>query len=72
MTGKEMTDEGAEVHLEVWIENQREMVITPGSAVVFLPSRERGPIQLPEPLGNDPVQMLLHEIEELKIKNEGA
>ena len=72
VTGKEMTDEGAEVQLEVWIENQRELVITPGSAVVFLPSRERGPIELPQPPGNDPVQMLLHEIEELRIKNEGA
>ncbi len=72
VTGKEMTDEGAEVQLEVWIENQREMVITPGSAVVFLPSRERGPIELPQPPGNDPVQMLQHEIEELRIKNEGA
>ena len=54
------------------IENQREMVITPGSAVVFLPSRERGPIELPQPPGNDPVELLQHEIEELRIKNEGA
>ena len=37
------------VDLEVWCENQRGEVATPGTASVLLPSRERGPVQLPVP-----------------------
>jgi acyl dehydratase len=36
------------VDLEVWAENQRGEVTTPGHATVLLPSRERGPVRLPD------------------------
>ena len=37
------------VDLELWGENQRGEVTTPGHATVLLPSREHGPVRLPEP-----------------------
>jgi hypothetical protein len=39
------------VDLEVWGENQRGVVTTPGNATVLLPSREHGPVRLPDPPG---------------------
>jgi hypothetical protein len=39
------------VDLEVWGENQRGEVTTPGSATVLLPSREFGEVALPDPPG---------------------
>lgn len=42
-------DVGPAVDLEIWGENQRGEVTTPGHASVLLPSREHGPVRLPEP-----------------------
>ncbi len=67
--GKEMTDEGAEVHLDIRIENQRGLVLSPGRAVVLLPSREKGPVELPVPPSEDPMAVLRHEVEELRKLN---
>ncbi|MDD9370601.1 MAG: hypothetical protein PV358_10860, partial [Acidimicrobiales bacterium] len=39
------------VDLEVWGENQRGETTTPGHATVLLPSREHGPVLLPDPPG---------------------
>jgi hypothetical protein len=39
------------VDLELVAENQRGEVTTPGHATVLLPSREHGPVRLPEPPG---------------------
>ena len=39
------------VDLEIWGENQRGEVTTPGHATILLPSRDRGPVRLPEPPG---------------------
>jgi acyl dehydratase len=39
------------VDVELWAENQRGQVTTPGSATVLLPSREHGPVRLPDPPG---------------------
>jgi len=39
------------VDLEVWGENQRGETTTPGHATVLLPSREHGPVRLPDPPG---------------------
>ena len=39
------------VDLEVWGENQRGEVTTPGHATVLLPSREHGAVRLPDPPG---------------------
>jgi acyl dehydratase len=68
---KRMTDEGAEVVLSVQIENQRGLPLTVGTAVVLLPSREKGPVVLPKPPGCDPRAMLLHEVETLRRQNDG-
>jgi len=35
------------VDLEVWCENQRGEIATPGTATVLLPSRDRGPVAIP-------------------------
>ncbi|HEY3736970.1 MAG TPA: hypothetical protein VGL26_05965 [Jatrophihabitans sp.] len=40
------------VELEIWSRNQRGEVTAPGSATVFLPSREHGAVALPSPVGN--------------------
>jgi acyl dehydratase len=39
------------VDLEIWASNQRGELTTPGTATVLLPSRERGPVRLPDPPG---------------------
>ena len=39
------------VELEIWGENQRGEVTTPGHATVLLPSREHGEVRLPDPPG---------------------
>lgn len=71
VASKEMTEDGPAVTLDIRIENQRGLCLTPGNAVVLLPSREHGPVKLPEPPNSDPVGLLRHEIEEMKIKNAG-
>jgi acyl dehydratase len=68
---KKITDEGAEVHLDIRIENQRGVCVTPGNAVVLLPSRERGPVKLPNPPGADAASLLRHEVELLRAENGG-
>jgi acyl dehydratase len=40
------------VDLDVWGENQRGVTTTPGHATILLPSREHGPVRLPEPPGD--------------------
>lgn len=39
------------VDLEIWGENQRQEITCPGHATILLPSREHGPVRLPEPPG---------------------
>jgi acyl dehydratase len=62
---KRQVDGRNEVELDVWIENQRGVVTSPGSAVVLLPSRGGGEVELPKPASEDPVGLLRHTIEEL-------
>ncbi|HEY3834246.1 MAG TPA: hypothetical protein VGO03_18285 [Acidimicrobiia bacterium] len=40
------------VDVDVWGENQRRETTTPGHATILLPSREHGPVRLPDPPGN--------------------
>ncbi len=40
------------IDLDVWGENQRGDTTTPGHASILLPSREHGPVRLPDPPGN--------------------
>lgn len=61
---KQETDAGHEVHLEVWVENQRGEVTSPGTAVVLLPTRDQAVI-LPKPPAEGVEAMLRHEIERL-------
>ena len=39
------------VHLDLRAESQRGEITTPGHATILLPSRERGPVRLPDPPG---------------------
>jgi hypothetical protein len=39
------------VDLDIWGENQRGEITTPGHATILLPSRERGEVRLPDPPG---------------------
>jgi acyl dehydratase len=49
---KELVDGGRPaVELELTGENQRGEATTPGHATILLPSREHGPVKLPEPPG---------------------
>jgi acyl dehydratase len=55
ITRKYLAADGAGQHpavdVELWARNQRGVVTTPGSATVFLPSREHGAVTLPEQPG---------------------
>lgn len=53
-----------EVHLEVWVENQWGTVVTPGNAVVLLPTRD-AQVELPRPAQEDVDLMFAHEVEKL-------
>jgi acyl dehydratase len=54
------------VHLEIHCTNQRGVVTSPGKAVVLLPSREHGVVELPKPPVATTAEMLDFEIERLK------
>jgi acyl dehydratase len=49
---KAQTEERNEIHLDIRVENQWGEVVTPGSATVLLPSRDR-PVMLPRPAATD-------------------
>ncbi len=52
VVNKYITDEGAcAVDLDIYGENQRGDITTPGHATILLPSREHGAVRLPEPPG---------------------
>ena len=52
VTRKYLADDGRPaVDLELWARNQRDEITTPGSASILLPSREHGPVRLPDPPG---------------------
>ncbi len=62
VTRKYLTDDGRPaVDLDVSGENQRGETTTPGHATVLLPSRDRGPVRLPDPPAAD-LQGALDEI----------
>jgi acyl dehydratase len=61
---KQETDAGHEVHLEVWVENQRGETTTPGTAVVLLPTRDAA-VELPRPPADTLQGMLEHDIARL-------
>jgi len=58
---KRQVDGRNEVHLEVWVENQWGTVVTPGKAVVLLPTRDKA-VELPKPAEEDIDRMYAHEV----------
>jgi acyl dehydratase len=66
VVGKYLTDEGrAAVDLDVWGENQRNEITTPGNATVLLASRQHGPVHLPPaPGGSTTCQAVLDALVE--------
>ncbi len=59
---KQENDGSGEVHLEVWCENQRGEITTPGRAVVLLPTRQEPAIRLVDPPAKNLSELLAHEI----------
>jgi hypothetical protein len=57
-----------EVHVDVWCENQRGEVTTPGTAVLLLPDRDQA-VALPEPPASDLAGMVAHELERHGVEN---
>jgi hypothetical protein len=63
---KKVQEEGRnEVHLDIWVENQHGTVVSPGSAVVLLPTRDK-PVELPKPAKENIDEMYAYEVEQLK------
>lgn len=60
--GKEQKDGRNEVHLDIWVENQWGSIVTPGEAVVLLPTRSEQ-VELPRPAADDIDAMYAHEVE---------
>ncbi|ONH26424.1 FAS1-like dehydratase domain-containing protein [Pseudofrankia asymbiotica] len=65
VTGREVVGDQHIARIEVWCENQRGEVTSPGTASVVLPSRT-APVTLPEPAAREPRALLRHQIELLK------
>ncbi|MDB5445099.1 MAG: hypothetical protein JWQ97_416, partial [Phenylobacterium sp.] len=53
-----------EVHLDIWVENQWGTIVSPGSAVVLLPTRDKA-VELPKPAQENIDAMFAHEVERL-------
>lgn len=62
VTDKKQQDGRNEVHLEIWVENQHGTVVTPGTAVVLLPTRAEA-VTLPSPPETDIDKIYAHEVE---------
>jgi acyl dehydratase len=67
VTGKLQEGGRNEVHVEVWCENQRGEISTPGTAVVLLPTRERPRVELPEPPAPTLDGMVRHELDRFGV-----
>jgi hypothetical protein len=61
VTGKIQTDGRNEVHIAISCWNQRGEETTPGTAVVLLPTRDRG-VELPAPPADSIEKLLAIEI----------
>ncbi|MBV9509209.1 MAG: acyl dehydratase, partial [Caulobacteraceae bacterium] len=57
-----------EVHLNIWVENQWGTIVSPGSAVVLLPTRDKA-VELPRPAQEDVDEMFAHEVETMKARD---
>ncbi|MGE4243476.1 FAS1-like dehydratase domain-containing protein [Ramlibacter sp.] len=61
VTDKVQAEGRNEVHLDIWVENQWGVNVSPGSAVVLLPTREAA-VDLPRPAEEDIDAMIRHEV----------
>jgi acyl dehydratase len=61
VVGKDATDYGNEVRIEVSCENQHGAVLSPGEVVVLLPTRDE-PVTLPHPVAEDFDEMFRQEL----------
>jgi acyl dehydratase len=68
---KQMSPNGGEVRLEVWVENQWGTVVSPGEATVLLPLRERC-VELPRPAEEDIERMIQHEVARYRALDTGV
>lgn len=68
---KELTAAGGEVRLEVWVENQWGTVVSPGSATVLLPTKDK-PVELPRPAEEDIERLVEHEVAHHKDLDTGV
>lgn len=62
VASKKQVDGRNEVHLEVWVENQHGVIVSPGEAVVLLPTRDKA-VELPRPAEENIDKMYAHEVE---------
>jgi acyl dehydratase len=60
VTDKKQVDGRNEIHLDVWVENQWGSIVSPGNAVVLLPTRQAA-VELPRPAESDIDAMYRHE-----------
>jgi acyl dehydratase len=61
VTAKKQEEGRNEIHADVWVENQWGDVVTPGNAVILLPTREAA-VELPRPAEEDIDAMYKHEV----------
>ncbi|MGE5501159.1 MAG: MaoC family dehydratase N-terminal domain-containing protein [Ignavibacteriales bacterium] len=62
VVAKKQVEGRNEVHLDVWVENQHGTIVSPGNAVVLLPTRDK-PVELPRPAEEDIDRMFAHEVQ---------
>jgi hypothetical protein len=64
VTDKRQQDGRNEVYLDVWCENQRGEITSPGQAVVLLPTRDQA-VTLPQPPVPTMEEMIKYEMDRL-------
>jgi hypothetical protein len=67
VTGKERIGDRFAVHIDLRCTNQAGETTTPATAAVLLPSREHGPVLLPEPPAPTLEGMVTSELRKFKI-----
>jgi acyl dehydratase len=61
VVAKKQVEGRNEVHLDIWVENQHGTIVSPGNAVVLLPTRDAA-VVLPRPPEEDIDAMYAHEV----------
>ncbi len=61
VVAKKQVEGRNEVHLDIWVENQHGTIVSPGNAVVLLPTRDAA-VELPRPAEEDIDKLYAHEV----------